>query len=259
MRQDIPRSVEAGGWSFPGRDDYLDYYGITPSEGSGQLEVAPSTVIEIQRDWHSRGQNGCVFAMQAARQLNLEQWSASVHNDLPDPETMHDIIQRAVDDPENEIHSFILPNITTPEQIRALMDVSVAAGCVMREHAEIDGVEVFRLRWLLGDGSVESWMVGFASMTDVPPTRRAPFTELVIRTKLRGEEVHPDLNHDPDAAHVANINLGFDEETTGKLIASSKRRAARLLGGPAARAATPGARARTTYGLTLHQAEESQE
>lgn len=258
MGPNIPKSVEAGDWAFPGRDDYLGHYGIVPHDPDGRVEIDPSTVIEIQRDWHSRGQNGCVFAMRAARQLNLTQWSASVHNDLPDPDTMRDIIQRAVDDPENQIHSFLFPNITTPQQVRDLMGVSVTAGCVMREHDEIDGVEVFRLRWMLGDGSVESWMVGFAAMTDVPPTRRAPFTELVIRTKLRGEEVHPDLNHDPDAAHVANINLGFDQQTTGRLIAASKHRAAKLLGGPAARAATPGARAKTTFGLTLPQAEESE-
>lgn len=258
MSHDISKSIEAGGWAFPGRADYLSHYGIVPSEGSGRLEIDPATAIEIQRDWHSRGQNGCVFAMRAARQLDLEQWSASVHDELPDPHTMHGIIQRAVDDPKNEIHSFILPNVTTPEQIRELMDVSVAAGCVMREHAEIDGVEIFRLRWLLGDGSVESWMVGFASMTEVPPTRRAPFTELVIRTKLRGEEVHRELNHDPDAAHVANINLGFGETITARLIVASKQRAAKLLGGPAARAATPGARAKTTYGLALPQTEDPQ-
>src|SRR6266487_1265075 len=254
MMHDVSRSVNVAGWSFPGREDYLQHYGIEPTETGGPLEVGPTTAVEIQRDWHSRGQNGCVFAMHAAHKLDQEQWSATVHNELPEPAVMRGVIEGAVDDPKNQIHSFIFPNVTTPQQLRELIDVSVESGCVMIEHMETDGVEVFRLRWMLGD--VESWVVGFASMTDVPATRRAPFTELVFRTKLRGKEIHPDLNRDPGAAHVANIDLGFDQSTAGKLIASSKNRAARLLGGPALRAATPGARAKTTYGITLPSPEK---
>lgn len=249
MTHDVPRSVEVAGWSFPGREDYLQHYGIEPTEVGGHLEVDSATAIEIQRNWHSRGQNGCVFAMQAAHKLDQEQWSATVYNELPEPAAVRRIIEGAVADPKNQIHSFLFPNVTTPQQLRELIDLSVESGCVMREHMETDGVEVFRLRWMLGD--VESWVVGFASMTDVPPTRRAPFTELVFRTKLREKEIHPGLNSDPSAAHVANIDLGFDHATVGKWIDISKNRAARLLGGPALRAATPGARAKTTYGITL--------
>lgn len=253
MTHDVPRSVEVAGWQFPGREDYLQYYGIEPTEPGGTIEVDPATAVEIQRDWHSRGQNGCVFAMHASRRLDQEQWSATVYSELPNPEEMRGAIEGAVNDPKNQIHSFLFPNVTTPQQLRELIDLSVESGCVMREHMETDGVEVFRLRWMLGE--VESWVVGFASMTDVPPTRRAPFTELVFRTKLREKEIHPGLNSDPSAAHVANIDLGFDQTTVGKLIDSSKSRAARLLGGPALRAATPGARAKTTYGITLPTAE----
>ena len=254
MSLDVVRSVEAGGWQFPGRDDYLALYDIAPSEETGLLELDADTAITIQRDWHTRGQNGCVLAMHAARMLDREQWSATVLNELPEPDVMRDTIEQAVADPNNQIHSFLFPNVTSPDQLREVIDLAVEAGCVLREHSEVDGVEVFRLRWVLGD--VESWMVGFASMTDVPPTRRAPFTELVVRTKLRGKEIHPDLNHDADAAHVANIDLGYDQATVGKLIGSSKRRTAQLLGGPALRAATPGARAKTTYGITLPESEQ---
>ncbi|HEU5187481.1 MAG TPA: hypothetical protein VFT87_03180 [Candidatus Saccharimonadales bacterium] len=93
-------------------------------------------------------------------------------------------------------------------------------------------------------------------MTDVPPTRRAPFTELVFRTKLKSKDIHPTLNNDEGAAHLANIDLGFDIDTVGKLIGKSTARAARMLGGPTLRANTPGARAKTTYGITLSQQTE---
>jgi hypothetical protein len=255
MIHGIPRSVNVEGIAFPGREDYLQHFDIgRQGETDGRLEIDSATAIEIQRDWHSRGQNGCVFAMHAARNLTETQWSSTVHDELPESTTMRTLVETAIDDPENQIHSFIFPNITTPPQLRELIDLSMDAGCIMREQAEIDGVEVFRLRWMLGD--VESWVVGFASMADVPPTRRAPFTELVFRTKLKGKDIHPTLNNDEGAAHLANIDLGFDMDTVGKLIGKSKDRAARMLGGPTLRAATPGARAKTTYGITLGQSEE---
>jgi len=259
VRDGIPQSVEVAGLRFPGREDYLAHYNVNMSETTGLLDIGAKTVVAIQRDWHSRGQNGCVFAMRAAYELDEQRWSASVHHVLPDATEMRSLIKAAVANPINEIHSFLFPNITQPDQVRELMRLAVEAGCVMREHAETEGVEVFRLRWMLGDGKVESWMVGFAAMQDVPPTRRAPFTELVIRTKLREREIHPDLNADPTAAHVANIDLGYDPDKTGRLIKSSKLRAARLLGGPVARANTPGARAKTTFGLTLRHVVEGKE
>jgi hypothetical protein len=58
MLHDVPRSLALGGYTFPTRDDYLARYVATGQAGALDEE----TIIAIQRDWHQRGQNGCVFA-----------------------------------------------------------------------------------------------------------------------------------------------------------------------------------------------------
>ncbi|HEU5187482.1 MAG TPA: hypothetical protein VFT87_03185 [Candidatus Saccharimonadales bacterium] len=101
MIHGIPRSVEVEGTAFPGRNDYLEHFGVVASEEmDGRLEIDPAIALEIQRDWHSRGQNGCVFAMHAARNLTQEQWSSSVHAELPEPTIMRDFVEAAIVDPE---------------------------------------------------------------------------------------------------------------------------------------------------------------
>lgn len=248
MIHGVPRNTELAGMSFPNRDDYLQHFGISLPE---DIEVNPETAISIQRDWHARGQNGCVFAMHAARNFNYSQWSSTVHSELPDSDSMREAIESAVVDEDNELHSFIFPNITGRRGIEELIQRSIDAGCTVREE-DRDKVHITRLRWALGD--VESWVLGFAPTNDLPATRQAPFTELVFRTKTKTKVIHPNLNNDPSQAHVADIDLGFDTDTTGRLMEKSSDRTARLLGGVTARAETHGAKAKTTYGMKMEKA-----
>lgn len=248
MIHGVPRSTEVSDMSFPGREDYLQHFGIQLPEEGQTIDIAPETAISIQRDWHARGQNGCVFAMHAARNFNNSQWSSSVHGELPDSDSMREAIETAVVDEDNQLHSFIFPNITDRNGIEGLIQRSIDAGCTIREE-DRDKVHITRLRWDLDN--VESWVLGFAPTTDLPATRRAPFTELVFRTKTKTKIIHPDLNNDPSQAHVADIDLGFDTDTVGKLMEKSSDRTARLLGGVSARAETHGAKAKTTYGVTI--------
>lgn len=249
MIHGIPRSVEVEGMPFPGRDDYLGHYGVEASE-SGELNLDQEQVVAIQRDWHSRGQNGCVFAMHAARNYSPHQWSMSVHDELPESSEMRALIEGAVEDADNQLHSLIFPNITTTEQVYELVGRAVEAGCTIQTE-EKGQTDVMRLRWALGD--IESWVIGFAPVPDVPATRQAPFAELVFRTKTKTKMIHPDLNNDPTQAHVADLDLGFDTETVGRLMEKSSDRTERLLGGTAARSVTHGAKAKTTYGINLGQ------
>lgn len=185
--------------------------------------------------------------MHAARRLNGEQWSYEVYGDIPDAVIVQDTITGAVGSPENELMSLLFPNVTSLEQLGKLLDTMIEAGCILRREA-MDDVNVLRLRWQIGE--VESWVLGFIPTEDVPITRRAPFTELVFRTKQKSGIIHERLNNDPTQAHVADIDLGFDGEVVGLLIDKSAQRTARLLGGEAVRDAAHGAKAKTTYGLT---------
>lgn len=99
--------------------------------------------------------------------------------------------------------------------------------------------------------------MGFIPTDDVPVTRRAPFTELVFRTKQKTKVIHELLNNDPTQAHVADLDLGFDGGVVERLMTTSTERTVRLLGGEAARNAAHGAKAKTTYGIATSDYLES--
>ncbi len=68
MLHDLPRTLTVGGYTFPTRADYL----ASCANSRGLAELGANLLIAIQRDSHIRGQNGCVFAMHAARKLSAQ-------------------------------------------------------------------------------------------------------------------------------------------------------------------------------------------
>jgi hypothetical protein len=151
----------------------------------GELDAA--TVIAIQRDWHMRGQNGCVFAMHAARKLNHRQWRYEVYPQVPDKESIAQSIVSAIQDSENQILSLIFPAVECPHDVRGLVSFAESVGCYQAERPEA-GSGLVSLRYRVGEA--ESWIIGFAPLDTLPLTRRAPFTELAkARTvKILGGE-----------------------------------------------------------------------
>lgn len=255
MLHGVQRNHQIGGESFPSRHDYLEHLGIKLSE-YGIEELDAATVVAVQRDWHMRGQNGCVFAMRASRQLDERQWTHAVCTTLPEAETMRVAIEAAVQDPLNELLSMLFPNVNTLDEVRSLINLAAASGCTSKREA-IDQTEIIRLRWSIGN--VESWVIGFAPLDSIPATRRAPFTELIFRTKPKTRLIHPTLNNDSTQAHVADLDLGFRPEVVRELMEKSSTRTARLLGGDACRAGAHGAKAKTTYGFKGNQLDNVKE
>lgn len=216
----MPRSLALGGYTFPTRDDYLARY--VPA---GQVdELDEETIIAIQRE-HQRGQNGCVFAMHAARKLPAEQWRYEVHRTGADIDALRHSVQAAVADPHNEILSLIFSRVACEAGVSELVDLALSAGFYQAAGLRPEsGVAALRYRV----GASESWVIGFAPLSTLPPTRQAPFTELAIRTKPKSQAVHPDLNNDLDQAHLADVDLKFDPTVVASLISKSKARTARL-------------------------------
>jgi hypothetical protein len=101
------------------------------------------------------------------------------------------------------------------------------------------------LRYPIGDA--ESWIVGFGPIASLPVTRRAPFVELAIRTKLRSKPLHPDLNDDSSQAHLADVGLNFDTKVLSSLLSKTRARTAAILGGKVARESAVGAKAKITF------------
>ncbi|MGH3794250.1 MAG: hypothetical protein ACRDSP_05120 [Pseudonocardiaceae bacterium] len=235
-----------GGYTFPTRYDYLACCGSSRTVD----DLDADTIIAIQRDWHMRGQNGCVFAMHAARKLNNQQWRYETYPRVPDASAIRQSITNAIADPENQILSLVFPAVECEKDVRDLVSLARSAGCY--EAVEVEECSDFvSLRYPIHDA--ESWIVGFAPLATLPPTRRAPFAELAIRTKAKSKvnAVHPELNGETTQAHLADVDLSFDPKVVTNLISKSKARSAKILGGESIRNATKGAKARVTYGLSI--------
>jgi adenylate cyclase class IV len=244
MIHDLARTLELGGYTFPTREDYLARY----AAGRSVEGLSAETIVTIQRDWHMRGQNGCVFAMHAARNLSNQQWRYEVLFDHQDVDLIRGVITRAVADPHNDVLSLVFPQVATAVQVQGLVCAALKAGCHLAEDVAGEA-GVVALRYRL-DGA-DSWVVGFAPLDDLPATRRAPFAELAIRTKPKSHPAHPDLNDDEDQAHLADVQLGYSPGVTTRLICKTKARTVKILGGIEKRDRTKAAKAKTTFGLPL--------
>lgn len=243
MLHDIPKTSAVGGYTFPTRHDYLTHYGGGQEVG----ELDPDQLISIQRDWHTRGQNGCVFAMHAARKLSAEQWRYEVHQPDPDVQAIRRSIRAAIADPGNQILSLIFPAVSCHADLRRLVDIARSAGCYQAGQVD-ERSGLVSLRYPVA--SAEAWIVGFAPLATLPPTRQAPFAELAIRTKVKAQALHPELNSDNGQAHLADVDLNFDPNVVTCLISKSIARTSRILGGNFARCATKGAKAKVTFDLS---------
>lgn len=241
MLHNIERTFEAGGYTFPTRADYTAHFGSANSRA-----IDRETIVSIQRDWHMRGQNGCVFAMHAARKMNERQWRHEVYRPPYDLDLIRRHISSEIDDPQNDILSLLFPVVECEATLQALIDLAIAVGCHVATEPSKPGM--VSLRYSLND--VESWIVGFAPILGLPETRRAPFAELVIRTKVKPSCVHPGLNSDATQAHLADIDLSLKSNVVTRLIKTTIERTAKILGGSTARRLTESARAKVTYGLT---------
>lgn len=246
MIYNVHKSLNIEGLLFPQRKDYLSHFGISSVEAGIPLNIDSATVISIQRDWHARGQNGCMFAMYAARHFSQIEWSSTVIDQLPTSNVIRSDLENAVNDADNKLHSFIFPNVITKEQVEELVNLFISAGCIVRKKSD-EVYTLIRLRWLLGE--IESWVIGFSPVEELPTTRRSPFTELIFSTKKKIKIIHPQLNNDPMQAHVADLDLGFKVDAIGRLMKRSSQHTARILGGMAARTNNHSAKAKTTYGF----------
>ncbi len=243
MVHGVPKTLEVGGYMFPTRDDYLAYYTV----GGQPEELDEEMISAIQRDWHRRGQNGCIFAMHAARKLTPRQWRYEIHSVAENIALLRRSIHAAIDDQHNDILSLVFPNIECRADVSQLIEFAMAIGFVRAGELTSDSGLV-GLRYRIYD--VESWVVGFAPLATLPMTRRAPFAELAIRTKPKYHPIHPHLNNETSQAHLADVALGFTPAVVERLILKSKIRTTRILGGESARRNAHGAKAKVTYDLS---------
>lgn len=231
-------SFQRSEWKFPTRSDYEKYL-IEKQiiEDTADLWYDEQLVIAVQRHWHNRGQNGCVFAQVVANKAAEYGWRSVVIQggveQIKKPNMKRLItsaISKSIHDPDCEIISFLFPEIVDPLDlvflIRILMDTDKI---ILHDASQIDDMITIALRVAVSDKItpekiVLSWLMGFGPFKFFPTTRQAPVTELVIRAKPKPEKIYEKLNQDRMAAHLADVPLRLADQAWPRIWESTLRR-----------------------------------
>lgn len=251
----VETSTNIGEKSFPARQDYENYFihrGIinSPSE----LWENPELVIDTQKHWHTKGQNGCAFAQIAVGRSDEIGWQYSVvsESEMEDGAGLitliDDRIQLAVDSPTNSVISILFPSITTPEDLTHLVGCMTAVPSLYVESTIDHGdFTTIALRAPL-PREIISWPVGFAPLSYMPNTRQAPVVELAIRTKVKPPVLFHRLNQSQDEAHLADVPLDLTDKVMDRIYDATVEKTQYLLGGSReARKENKFAKAKVTY------------
>lgn len=235
FNNELNRSKNIANMNFSTRDDYQQYFIQQGLIKDGQNPWDNDDLVtSAQRHWHTRGQNGCVFAQIAATKATEIGWVSNVireNSELSYGSKIDLLFDEAVVNKDVQNLSLIFPEIVTPNQlVNTIKDIRDTSKKVKVYDTSFDDYTVLALRGELGD-DVLSWIVGFGPFDFLPLTRQSPMTELAIRTKLKPNVIFHKLNQDKEAAHLADIQLGLNDEMMDILLDKTKAKTNLILEG----------------------------
>jgi hypothetical protein len=171
--------------------------------------------IEAQRDWHTRGQNGCNFARIAARRAMEVGWHSEFIG-LDNVERAGEVMETAVNDPDRQIVSLVFDRMSASDLVDTIVTLTETSEFYLEKDEVIDDGsrrQLF-LRYPLAAGRIAAWSMCFAPHAFMPNTRRSPFTEIATRVKEKPEGLHPMLNGNPAEAHLADLIVDANPKHT---------------------------------------------
>lgn len=235
----VSESVEFGEWVFPDRFDYEQYFlskGIiqTPAE----LWEHDELVSSVHQHWHTKGQNGCVFARALATHPEKYGWQVQVVNlpasEIGEAETINRIdscLEDAIQFPNCGLISFLFPQVVTAEHLADLLQgLLKSANILLDRTTQINEFVTLALRIPINE-EVLSWPLGFGPFSFLPNTRQSPVTELAIRTKPKPEALFEKLTPDRQAAHLADVPLQASGEVYHTFWDATQKRTLTILNG----------------------------
>lgn len=253
VHTELARSLQIGHHRFPTRADYATYFAEQRCDHSiDKVWSDEAAVVAIQNDWLRRGQSGCLFARHILRNAPGSGWRALAF--YPEDtgwdaccKRLDQVIEETIASPDGELLSLLFPFADT---LDGLMQVIRAVDSLDR--TRLFPVGAHKARVGVGvrvhlDSGVESWVLGFGPYHFFPPTRQAPVTELIVRTKARARVPRVATDSSRVSAHVADAPLDIDSNQFNRLWHASIRRTQAMLG-PDDRALS---RARITFALPL--------
>ncbi len=230
----LPRDVSLGLRRFPALHHYHTQVAALTQEYGSTVQSA-RLYAHAQRDWHVRGQTGCMFARLAARVADALRWDyVVVTEDLGD-ESYYAELGRAIDsaiaDNACQIASLLFPYITRPsEAVHIIYSLTASTSFWLEKDIIQDGQLHLHLRYPISSRQTQAWVMAFAPFSCMPSTRHAPYFELAIRVKEKPESVFHRLNQDRSLAHLADAPLVMSPKHQEDRWQSTLRRTRMILG-----------------------------
>ncbi|BCJ70684.1 hypothetical protein CS0771_02280 [Catellatospora sp. IY07-71] len=189
-----------------------------------------------QRDWHTRGQNGCQFARLVAKDADTVRWDYHVLDVETDADSeataagVCELVAGAVADPHVQVASILAPGIATAGELVELIRALVRRGPFWLERDDLaDGLRRLFVRYPV-DADTQAWAMAFAPFDFIPNTRRGPYAELAIRVKPKPEWVFHRSSQEREIAHLADTPLTMSDRHWEDRWWSTKRRTEMILG-----------------------------
>lgn len=198
--------------------------------GDSSLDEHPELVAVVQAHWHASGSNGCRFAMYLSERRERFGWETWVMGDRGSAAdtavAVEELTHSRIDEVEVDVLSFVLPHVTSSWVLGEIVKcLGAREGWRLAEgrDAAADGIQLLGLTIGI-DLGFWSEVLGFGEGAPLAHTRRAPFTELAIRTK-------PPKGARPNKrAFMADVPLDADAATMGRWKNETKQSRAQRLG-----------------------------
>lgn len=154
-------------------------------------------IIDKQVKWHSGSNQGCLFA---AALMKIDPIKGKVNRHCLDKvlskelfEEIKSIINKQILNQDCYILSLILPQIIDYEGLVSFIEYSkiYTDWLILDKDISLDnGHKVIRIRVPLGEQDetgqeIYAWMIGFAPLAFLAPTRQSPYFEIMIITKSK--------------------------------------------------------------------------
>ena len=191
--------------------------------------IDPELIVERQTLFYQKNGAGCLFAALAAKNPMKYGWSQRVIWDHR-PQTIDSEIHLAIEDPNVNIVSLILPSVETSEELAVLIQSLQECSLVFLER-DIGFENTRCLGFRARIGNLTSWITGFGPFDFFPVTRQSPYTEITLRVKPRPAFKWVMKESPPHVIHLADLDmLGIADALFKKLWYSTFTRVEELLG-----------------------------
>lgn len=123
-----------GKYNVPSLEQYVERTQQLAEQGLPSAVIATSA----QRDWHTRGQNGCNFARIAARRAMELGWHSEYVASIDDLGRVDDVMKNAEDNPEREIVSVVFEPMSPSDLANTLVTLTEVSDFYLEKDELID-------------------------------------------------------------------------------------------------------------------------